>query len=172
MPTLTQPTRTPLTRTTLTNTKESPVATVTVNTLLKGAIEVPEDQLITFVSPLLGFEKLKRFLVYQTQEGPTYWLQSLEQGDAAFCLLAPFRAGLDPELEIAGADVADLGAKDAADLDVYTMVVLDKDPAQRRTNLRAPILVCRATRLAKQVVLQDQRLPIKFFLRDLKTAGR
>ena len=148
------------------------MATITVNTLLKGAIEVPENQLITFASPLLGFEKLKRFLVYQTQEGPCFWLQSLEDPNASFCLLAPFLAGLDPELEIAGADVADLGAKDSTDLDVYTMIVLDKDPAQRRTNLRAPILVCRSTRLAKQIVLQDQRLPIKFYLRDLKTAGR
>jgi len=52
------------------------------------------------------------------------------------------------------------------------MVVLDKDPSQRRTNLRAPILVCRNTRMAKQVVLQDTRLPIKFFLRDLKPIGR
>ncbi len=167
MPALTFPARTPST-----NTKETPVATVTVLTLLKGAVEVPEDRLITFASPLLGFEQLKRFLIYQTQEGPTYWLQSLEQCDAAFCLLAPFQAGLDPELEISGADVADLGAKNATDLDVYTMIVLDKDPAQRRTNLRAPILVCRTTRLAKQIVLQDQRLPIKFFLRDLKPAGR
>jgi flagellar assembly factor FliW len=155
-----------------TRTKEAPVATVTVNTLLKGTLEVPEDQIISFAAPLLGFEQLKRFVIYQTQEGPTYWLQSLEQRDVAFCLLAPFQAGLDPELEIAGVDVIDIGAKDAADLDVYTMVVLDKDPAQRRTNLRAPILVCRATRKAKQVVLQDQRLPIKFFLRDLKPAGR
>lgn len=152
-------------------TKEAPVAMVTVNTLLTGPLEVPEGQLITFAAPLLGFEQLKRFVIYQTQEGPSYWLQSLEQREAAFCLLAPFQAGLDPEFEIAGIDVADLGAKDASDLDVYTMVVLDKDPAQRRTNLRAPILVCRATRLAKQVVLQDQRLPIKFFLRDIKTNG-
>ena len=57
MTTLALPNRTP------NRTKEAAVATITVNTLLKGAIEVPENQLITFASPLLGFEKLKRFLV-------------------------------------------------------------------------------------------------------------
>lgn len=152
--------------------KELTVATLTVQTLLKGPVEVTEDQLTTFVTPLLGFPQLKRWLFYQTQSGPSYWIQSVDDPKVGFCVLAPFQAGLDPDIELNGEDVADIGAKDASDIDVYTMVVLDKDPAQRRTNLRAPILVCRASRMAKQVVLQDTRLPIKFFLRDLKPIGR
>jgi flagellar assembly factor FliW len=145
------------------------VATLIVQTLLKGPVEVGEDQLTTFVTPLLGFPHLKRWLFYQTQSGPSYWIQSVEDPKVGFCVLAPFQAGLDPDMELGRDDVADIGAKDASDIDVYTMVVLDKDPAQRRTNLRAPILVCRTTRLAKQIVLQDTRLPIRFFLRDLQT---
>lgn len=152
--------------------KEPTVATLTVQTLLKGPVEVAEDQLTTFVTPLLGFPQLKRWLFYQTQSGPSYWIQSVDDPKVSFCVLAPFQAGLDPDIELTGEDVADIGAKDASDIDVYTVVVLDPDPAQRRTNLRAPILVCRATRMAKQVVLQDTRLPIKFFLRDLKPLGR
>ena len=38
-------------------------------------------------------EGLKRFLIYQTQTGPMFWLQSVEDEKAAFCLLAPFQAG-------------------------------------------------------------------------------
>ena len=152
--------------------KEPTVATLTIQTLLKGPVDVAEDQLTTFVTPLLGFPKLKRWLFYQTQVGPTYWIQSVEDPKVGFCVLAPFQAGLDPDIELGSEDVGDIGAKDASDIDVFTMVVLDKDPAQRRTNLRAPILVCRSTRMAKQVVLQDTRLPIRFFLRDLKPKGR
>lgn len=151
--------------------KEPTVATLTVETLLKGPVEVSEDQLTTFVTPLLGFPQLKRWLFYQTQEGPTYWIQSVEDPKVSFCVLAPFQAGLDPDIALNGEDVADIGAKNVSDIDVFTIVVLDTDPAQRRTNLRAPILVCRATRLAKQVILQDTRLPIKFYLRDLKPLG-
>ena len=152
----------------LTMSKETRVAKVTVNTLLKGALEVDEQQLITFAVPLLGFEHLKRFLIYQTKPGALYWMQAVEDAKVGFCLLAPFQAGLDPDLEIAGEDVADIGAASAADIEVYTLVVLDPVPSERRTNLRAPILVGRASRIAKQVVLADHRLPIKFFLRDLK----
>lgn len=147
------------------------VATLTIQTLQRGSVEVTEDQLITFVTPLLGFPRLKRWWFFQTEAGPTYWIQSIEDPKVGFCLLAPFQAGLDPDMELGSEEVADIGAEDVSDIDIYTMVVLDGDPAQRRTNLRAPILVGRATRLAKQVVLQDTRLPIRFFLRDLKPKG-
>jgi flagellar assembly factor FliW len=149
--------------------KEPRVVNLIINTLIKGPVEVSEDQLVHFISPLLGFSaKLKRWLIYQTQSGPSYWLQSADDEAIGFCILAPFQAGLDPEMELSADDVRDIGAKDASDIDVYTMVVLDKDPQQSRTNLRAPILVSRETRLAKQVVLNDSRLPIKFFLRELQ----
>lgn len=148
----------------------APVASpiVRVQTLHRGVVEVPEQDLTTFVSPLLGFEHLRRFLVYQTQPGPMVWLQSVEDPAAAFCLLDPFAAGLDPDMEIDAHDVAEIGAANADQVTVYTMLVLDKDPAQIRTNLRAPILLCSLTQRAKQVVLNDQRLPIRFHLRDAK----
>jgi len=152
----------------LTMTKEPAVTTVTINTLKHGAIETNDDQLLTFSTPLLGFERLKRFHIYQTRPGPTYWMQSAEEQRVAFCLLAPFQAGLEARIVISPADVVDIGATGVEDIDVYSLVVLDRDPAQRRTNLRAPILACRTTKRAKQVVLNDPQLPIRFFLRDIK----
>jgi flagellar assembly factor FliW len=154
--------------------KEPTVTTIAVKTLFKGVVEVPEESLISFISPMLGFEKLRRFLIYQTQPGPLYWMQSVEDERTAFCILSPFQAGLDPDFELVGEDVADLGANSPEQLDVFTIVVLDPDPALTRTNLRAPILVGRQSRLAKQIVLNDGRLPIRFFLRDIgaKPTGR
>jgi flagellar assembly factor FliW len=148
--------------------KECAATMISVKTLLKGVIEVPEDRLITFTRPLLGFDSLKRFLLYQTAEGPMYWLQSVEDERTAFCLLAPFLAGLDPDLVITPADAIDIQASGSGDIDVYTVVVLDRDPALVRTNLRAPVLIGRTSGKAKQVVLEDPRLPIRFFLKDLR----
>jgi flagellar assembly factor FliW len=125
---------------------------------------------VRFVTPLLGFPKLERYRLSQPKAGPMWWLESLQQADVNFCLLAPFAAGLDPDLQVAPDDITDVGAASVAEVEVYTMVVLDKDPSQMRTNLRAPVLVCRRTGLAKQVVLPDVRLPIRFFLRDIPAA--
>ncbi len=91
----------------------------------------------------------------------------LRDPSISFCLLAPFAAGLDPDMEITAADVSDIAANGASDIEVYTVVVLDDDPENIRTNLRAPILVSRSSGKAKQVVLHNTSLPIKFFLRDL-----
>jgi flagellar assembly factor FliW len=140
---------------------------IKVDTLLNGVIEVPESRILTFVAPLLGFFELRKYVIYQTQAGPLSWLQSVENRQVAFCVLNPFAAGLDPDMAISPDDVSDIGTVGAADIDVYTIVVLDKDPANVRTNLRAPILVGRGSNKAKQVVLNDPKLPIKLMLRDL-----
>jgi flagellar assembly factor FliW len=152
----------------LTALKEESVAMVSVNTLKHGTIDLAEECRITFATPLLGFERLKTFYLYQPTPGPTHWMQSVEEPRVAFCLLAPYQAGLDPQIVIEPGDVSDIAASGVADIQVFTLVVLDRDPNLHRTNLRAPILVGRTSRLAKQVVLGDQRLAIKFFLRDLK----
>ncbi len=156
-----------MTTMTLTLKEELAVPIIPVKTLFKGEVPVPEEELTTFVGPLLGFDQLRRFYIYQTDPGPLYWMQAVEDEKVSFCLLAPFQAGLDPDLAITSEDVADIGARSLEDILVLTVVVLDRDPRLTRTNLRAPILVCRTSRMAKQVVLQDARLPIRFYLRDL-----
>lgn len=145
---------------------EDSVDTITVNTLLRGEVEARPDQIVTFVEPLLGFEHLDRFLVYQTQDGPLYWLQALEDVNTSFCVLTPFATSLDPDYEIGKGDVSDLDASTADEITVYTMVTLSKDPGATTTNLRAPILVSKAGK-AKQVIIDNDKLPIRYLLADL-----
>ena len=148
--------------------KECAPTSVRVKTMHQGEIEVPEGRIVTFVAPLLGFERLTRFLIHQPKPGPLYWLQSVEEQKVVFCVLAPFQAGLDPDIQITPKDAIDIAAGGSGDIDVYTLVVLDRDPNQVRTNLRAPLLVGRTSGKAKQVVLDDPRLPIRCFLKDLR----
>jgi flagellar assembly factor FliW len=145
---------------------------ITVHTQVAGPREVPASSILRFVTPLLGFDQLERFITFQTQEGPLYWLQSVDDPQISFCLLAPFAADMDVDMEIGAADAVDIGSVSEAEIEVYTVLVLEKDPAKIRTNLRAPILVCRRTGLAKQLVLSNPKLPIQFHLADLKLKAR
>ena len=145
---------------------------VTVQTQIAGPREVEASSILRFVTPLLGFDHLERFITFKTQEGPLHWLQSVEDPQVAFCLLEPFAAGMDVDMEINAADAVDIGSVNEAEIEVYTVLVLEKDPAKIRTNLRAPILVCRRTGLAKQLVLSNAKLPIQFHLADLKLKAR
>jgi len=145
---------------------------VTVQTQIAGPREVPASSILRFVTPLLGFDQLERFITFQTQEGPLHWLQSVDDPQVAFCLLAPFVAGMDVDMEISAADAVDIGSVNESEIEVFTVLVLEKDPSKIRTNLRAPILVCRRTGLAKQLVLSNAKLPIQFHLTDLSIKAR
>ena len=138
-----------------------------VQTFNAGLLQVSEDSLVELVEPLAGLGPDREFLVYRSQPGPLSWWQSTARPELALCCLEPFAAGLDPDIEIDQAAAEAIGAKDSSDITVFTVVVLERDPTQTRTNLRAPILVCRSTRKAIQVVLADERLPVKAYLTEL-----
>jgi flagellar assembly factor FliW len=141
--------------------------TMLVQTLFAGTIELGEDQIVSVVEPLLGFEHLERFILFQTQEGPFLWLQALDDPSVTLCLTQPFLLGLDPDYPIGPSDLSEIGEETLAGLSVYTVVILDKDSQKIRTNLRAPILVGRKSNRAKQVVFDHPSLPLQFFLKDL-----
>lgn len=153
-------------------TLNAPIRMIHVVTAAGATIDLPETAVVTFVAPMLGFANLRRFALYQPSAGPLHWLQSLDDPKTAFCLLNPFAAGLDPDYEIGTADVSDIGASSVADIAVYTVVVLERDPAKTRTNLRAPVLVGTKSNKAKQVVMIDQRLPLRHILLSPPTPTR
>lgn len=146
---------------------EKSVSSITVDTMFAGIIEVPEDKVITFVEPMLGFPGLTRFVIFQNRSGPLFWLQSIEDKSVAFCIMLPFAVGLDPDYELGSGDLTDIAAAELDDILVYTVVVLDENRDKIRTNLRAPILVGRKTNRAKQLVFDDPALPMQFLLKDL-----
>lgn len=141
------------------------VDTITVDTLICGPIEVPEDRIITFVSPLFGFPDHEQYIIYQNKPGPLFWLQSVTDKDVAFALLMPFQVGLDPDYDINAEDLEVLGVSDLQEVSVYTMVTLDADPQKTTTNLRAPILVGRSR--AVQLIYDNDTLELRFPLARL-----
>jgi flagellar assembly factor FliW len=140
---------------------ESPIRTVSVVTAHQGTLDVRDSEILRFTSPLLGFPECSRYILHQAKPGPLWWLQSTERPDVAFCVVQPASLGLDPDYEIDADEVMDLGTTEPSELAIWTIVVLHTDPRQSRTNLRAPVLICKRTGRAKQVVLNDGRLPLR-----------
>jgi flagellar assembly factor FliW len=129
-----------------------------------GEIEVNPDDIITFTQPILGFQKHRRYVVLPGPGPFLYWLQSTEDGSLAFILITPQAVVPDYEIKIGKAELAELGANDPAELDVYTLVVVPADPTRIRTNLKAPLLVNPGQRLGKQTVIDRADYPIQYYL--------
>ena len=138
-----------------------------VETFNAGVLQVQPENLVQMVEPLPGLGGDREFLVYRSSPGPLTWWQSTARKDLALCCLEPFAIGLDPDMVIEPAHAEAVGASGPDDITVFTIVVLEQDATQTRTNLRAPILVGRTSRKALQVVLDDPRLPVKGYLAEL-----
>ena len=132
-----------------------------IETHMFGAIEVQDDQEIRFVQPIIGFPELLRFVLIDTGGG-IKWLQSLDDATVAFPVVDPFSIKPDYDIEIPTSEAQSLEVKDADEVQLWCITVLSGSKEEVRTNLRAPVVLNRRNGKAKQVVLPDNDLSIRF----------
>ena len=124
-----------------------------------GAIEVRPDTIITFCEPLAGFPDCTRYaLIEHTREGGSsagsvFWLQAVERPFHAFVVTDPWGVNADYAPEISDADAGQLGLGSFEDARVFGILTVPRSPSEITINLRAPVVVNVAQRLAKQVVV-------------------
>jgi flagellar assembly factor FliW len=146
--------------TTAATTSQSPIS---VPSQALGAIEVRPESVITMAEPLAGFADTTRYaLIEHTRDGgaaagSVFWLQAVERPFHAFVVTDPW--GVHPEYapEISDADAEQLGLTSFEDARVFGILTVPPNPSEITINLRAPVVVNVARKLAKQVVvLNDQ----------------
>ena len=124
-----------------------------------GAIEVRPDDLITACEPLSGFPDCFSYALIEhtrgggASAGSVFWLQAVERPFQAFVVTDPW--GVYPEYapEISDADAAQLCLDGFADARFFAILTVPRNPSEITINLRAPVVVNVARRLAKQVVV-------------------
>ena len=62
-----------------------------INTRDYGEIDINEDDILTFVEPIFGFEEYKKFifLIEEDFEGQIAWLQSVDEPELCFIVANP-----------------------------------------------------------------------------------
>lgn len=136
-----------------------------VTTTRFGTLDLPDGSDLTFTQPILGFQDYRRFVLIDGPPGSqVVWLQSTESAELAFILMDPRHAMASYEIEVRPHDLTELAAQSIDDLTVYTLVVVPNDKTKVRTNLKAPILINKKRRLAKQIILDRSAYPVQFFL--------
>jgi flagellar assembly factor FliW len=124
-------------------------------------IDVPENRIFEFYPGLGGFEDHHRFALIIEPDSPVEWLQSMSNQDVCFPLVAPESIVTDYTFELPDPDATALGASSADDL-IVRIVLTVREPVEETTaNLLAPLVLNTATRLGRQLVLQDSDYPIR-----------
>lgn len=139
-----------------------------INTRDFGEVEIDENDIITFVQPIYGFEDLTRyvFLIYEEVSPHFVWLQSLEDIEVCFLLADPGVIDVKYEPAIPCGLQSELGEGEVISWLVVAIPAQFKDAT---VNLKSPIIVNTSRRNAAQVIL-DNDFPLRYPL--LPSSGK
>ena len=123
-----------------------------------GEIEVDEASVVRMPQGMLGFGEIAEFVLIQQNEGsPFLWFQAVREPNLAFVIVDPFTFFPDYEVLLSNEDIEALGCSELGSLAVFAVVVIPENPEDMTANLRGPILINVENRIARQVVLNDER---------------
>lgn len=133
-----------------------------VNTTRFGSIDISSDDILTFVEGLLGFNDLERFILLDDPNDEIFaWLQSCDEPSIAFPVLEPELFEEKFNLQLTKSDMQSLNVDSEKGLRSFCIITIPEDPARMTANLKAPVVVNVQKRIARQCVLQDNKLEIR-----------
>lgn len=111
---------------------------------------------------LLGFERIKKYLlVANPEEQPFMWLEMADGPRHSFLVVPPSSVVTDYQPELCDEDVSFLDLRSPGDALVVNIVTL-RNGGQSTVNLKGPIVLNRRTRVGKQVIpLNVSRYPLQ-----------
>lgn len=138
-----------------------------LNTRLFGEIIVKDEEIINFTNPILGFDDYKQYILIEKESiFPTFWLQSVNNPNLAFPVISPFSVNDDYSIKLHTHDLDDISLKDIDDALILTLMVVPQTISSIRTNLRAPIIYNPVNKVAKQLILQEDKYPVNYYIMD------
>jgi flagellar assembly factor FliW len=122
-------------------------------------VQVDPYTLFTFPNGMAGFENFRNFKLFHQEEGGlVFWLQSVDDANISFPIMAPDELDITYEIELSDEDCALIGMKDQSDVAVGVVVYRDaaneaKGPIAANTH--SPVIFNLKTRLGMQKILRE-----------------
>lgn len=121
-----------------------------------------------FEDGIPGFGDLQFFLLKQEEESPFFLIQSAEEQEVGFWVINPFAFFPAYEFSLTDAAKSSLHIEEDTAIAIFTIITIREK--QITVNLKAPIVVNLEKRMARQVILQDDRYSIRQPLLDNQAA--
>ena len=127
-----------------------------------GQLTVGNDEQIYISNGILGFPEHQKFcLVDPGDETIMLWLQSLHHPSIAFPLLEPKIFKQDYSVRLSSSELRELKLESIHQSAVFSILTIPDDVTRMTANLKAPIVINLAEKIAKQVVLQENEFNIQ-----------
>lgn len=123
-----------------------------------GEVEVSEEIILDFSTGIPGFSELTKFVILEYKD-PISWLQSIENPEVAFIISDPFQLFPNYALKLGDDVLKYMHITDSSEALIF--VILSVSDNVLSANLRAPIIVNTKSRMATQLIVDDERLSFK-----------
>lgn len=146
-----------------------------INTKIFGEVEIDEDKIICFEQGIVGFPELTQFALMhdaEKEQGGVRWLQSMQEPAFAMPVLDPLIVMPDYNPEVEDELLKPLGEPDVDLMLVLVTLTVPSDIQKMSVNLRAPIIIHTESRRACQVIVEDDRYPVKYPIYKILQAAK
>ena len=147
-----------------------------INTRIFGEIDVADDKIITFDNGIIGFPDLKRFaLLHDEDRGDQAgirFLQSFDEPAFAMPVMEPLVVQPDYDPEVEDDLLACVGKLTPENLVVLVTVTVPSDLTKMSVNLQGPIIINAEEHRGCQIIVENDKYPVKFPIYDILQAGK
>ncbi len=128
----------------------------------RGIMEVDRSRIVHFPEGIIGFEGYTDFVILDIKDCPPFKsMLSVVEGGPDFVVIEPLSIFEDYASMTSSVPLDATGIGDPVDLVLLSIVTLSDKPDDVTVNLRGPIFLDLKTRLAKQVIIPDDRCRTK-----------
>lgn len=123
-----------------------------------GEVEYESDDLLTFPAGLFGFDEEHSFLLlpFEGSAGSLLCFQSIQTPALAFVAMDPFSLKPDYAPRLQPQELKELGVTEDQALGFYVLCVVKNPVSESTVNLKCPIAINPETRVARQVILEEE----------------
>lgn len=136
-----------------------------IDTKIFGTVEIDAGKIIRFENGIIGFPQLTEFALMHDAEkegGGIRWLQSLQEPAFAMPVMDPLILVPDYNPEVEDELLKPIGTLEPDQMLVLVTLTVPSDIKKMSINLRAPIVVHTDSRKACQVIVDDEKYPVKY----------
>lgn len=141
-----------------------------ITTRLFGEVEISDERIITFTSPMMGFEGYKKYTLIHDSEKETstiMWLQSVEEPELAFPVIDPMLVKEEYNPVVEDDWLIPLGEVNAEeDYYLLSVVTVPSDITKITANLKAPIVINTKTMNACQLIVSNEDYEVRYSVYD------
>lgn len=136
-----------------------------INTKYHGEVEYSDKDVIKITKGIPGFEGLHDFILFDFEGNPYFKiLHSVKDNDVGLMTINPFEFINKYEIKLSDAVIEELKILKEEDVLILTTVTLNSDIKKITTNLKAPIIINKSTKLGEQIILDSNEYEIKYQL--------